>query len=204
MRESKISKRVSAFFTALSLSVFLLLPNIAFGLAGFSEQEFEYNYSPKVLIEFNVPSDFCPSKYDKRQQCIRIYLSEKSEYGANKGFNNLDVLTTVNMPQTIEPSMIIGQSYITGNWFVFDLNNDKIVLSDKNYNTIEQQWEKLGNSKPEFVNTSNYSKYFRDQTEDSRRQNSQMGEIAFGMILAFFIGGLSGGLLYFLFKKKRG
>lgn len=168
----------------LAITIFVFLPKQVFGLAGLGEQDFEYNYSSKILIEFNDPSDACAPEYNPNQQCIELYPAEKNQFGTHPKFYNLGVLSEVNLPQINEPTHIIGKSYRDGKWLIYDFENYKVIFSDSNYDTVEQQWEKLGNSKPKFVDMSNYSKYFHTLAADSKKENDEMERFALVMILA--------------------
>jgi hypothetical protein len=183
----------------------LLLPSIAFGLAGFSEQDTEYYYSPKILIDFNTPSDFCPPEHGN-QYCILLYGTTDA-YGP-KQFD-IARLTAVNVPQTTEPQYVIGKSYEDGDWLVFDLKNDKQILKDTSYSRVESQWEKLGNVKPVFADTENYSKYFHDETEKSKQASAEMekgvGEmLLYGwlvlLVVVSVLCGLVFGIIYLIEK----
>ena len=181
-----IAKKISGFVLGAFVIV-LLLPNTSSALAGFAEQDFEFPYSKNLLIKFNVPSDACPREYtEKHQQCIEVYETGV-EQCCTSGSNNLEVLTAVNIAQTDEPTFIFGKSYISDYWLIFDIQKNKKIFSDKSYERVEAQWEKLGNRKPAFVDVSNYSKYFHDETERSRQSNAELERFAMGMLAALFV-----------------
>jgi hypothetical protein len=147
------------------------------------------NYSPTVLINFNVPSDAFPRQYSPYQDCIQLYSATPNEYGINEEFAHLDLLMAVNIPQTSEPEYVIGRSYIDSSWLVCDLTKDKLISKDASFSNVEKQWERLGNAKPEFTDTENYGKFFKNETERSRQGNADMDSFA-RSILIFAVGAL--------------
>ena len=199
-------------FTLISIFIFLLLPKTSFALAGWSEMDYEYYYSPKILIDFNTPSDLCYPEYDPNQSCIKMYYSAKNEYNSHIDFKHLELMSVVNLPQTSEPKYILGKSYIDKKWFIFDIINDKILSSDLSYGTIEQQWEKLDGSKPVLVSVDNFSKYFKNETEDSKLNREDSGKFAEALLFGMFgvpaiailvIVGIIYLVRFFLNKRKR-
>lgn len=190
--------------------VFMFFPRITFALAGFSEQSFEYYYSPRLLINFNTPSDSCSPEYDKNQSCIELYQVKEDKYSSNIQYKNLDQMKEINFPQSVDPAQIIGKSYYDNKWFIFDLENDKVIVTDANYDTVEQQWEKLGFPEPRLVTTNNFNKYFHKQTKESESKNNELEDFFTGLfitgfaVLAILLGGIFGMFYlnnYFLNKK---
>jgi hypothetical protein len=166
--------------------MFAFVPNAVFGLAGLSEQDTEYYYSPKILIAFNTPSDFCPPEYGD-QNCILIYGAQDT-YGP-KQFD-IDRLTTVNVPQSAEPQYIIGKSYEDRDWLIWDLETDEQVVKDPSYARVAATWEKLGNAKPAFVDIDNYSRYFHAETEKCKRESAEMNKMGREFLFVMWVGPL--------------
>lgn len=162
---------------------FFFSPKIAFGLAGWSESNYEYYFTPEIVINFGNPSDMCPSNHD-HQTCFNIYYLD--DYSRSKGFKNLDLLSEVGVPTSLNPQFIIGLSYSDSDWLIYDINKDAILFKDSNYNTILSKWSELGNSEPVLVNTKNFFKNFKKETKESKEMNKTRDEFTTSILLTVF------------------
>ncbi|MDD5291383.1 MAG: hypothetical protein PHZ04_04725 [Patescibacteria group bacterium] len=183
---------------------FFLLPRIAFGLAGWGEFNTECYYTSEILINFGNPSDVCSPDYGD-QTCFSLYKNYDRYHF--KGFKKLGNLTSIGVPTSDKPKFIIGKSYYDSSWLIYDIEQDEKILQDSNYEKVLAEWKNLGNPEPTIANTKNFSKYFDNETEESKKWNAEQNKFAMFMLLfmslPFVVPIIIIGIIIYLVKRKK-
>ena len=107
------------------------------------------------------------------------------DYSRSKGFKNLDLLSEVGVPTSLNPQFIIGLSYSDSDWLIYDINKDAILFKDSNYNTILSKWSELGIQN----STGKYQKLFKNfkkRQKESKEMNKTRDEFTTSILLTVF------------------
>lgn len=177
MNKSKIHLGIIKLFCVCLL---LLSPKIAFGLAGLAEDSFDLHYTDEILLQFHAPSDMCPfvDNVKPSQYCFELHSVESGKYGIQED-KNIETLVEISIPKD-ESKFIIGKSYKQGIWLIYDIEKDQVVFENEDLNLSLDEWERLGNEKPEFANVKNVLDHF-EETRESKDFHKKESWI-FGLI----------------------
>ncbi len=175
-------------FITVSIFVAVFLPNLTYALAGFGEVFYEYVYSENVLVEFNVPTDTCLAYYHQDQSCIKLSREKPTGEDLFEDFHGLDLLITVNKPESSSPRYILGRSYSLNDWLIYDLKDEKVLLRSENFGDMEEKWGELGNSKPLMVSLDDFRNHFHEETERSKSAREESERFAIIVLCGLAVG----------------
>ena len=136
----------------------ILLPTLAYALAGIAESSSYFRYNDYANIERGHPSDLCqgPSKW-----CLGL---KRDSYRAFKNINF--TFEQINVPADKALPYIIGQRSTDAHWLVYNLKDEQILKIDNDYSEVIEVWHSLGLEKPVFVNAHN-TRELLTETRDS-------------------------------------
>jgi len=135
-----------------------LLPSLAFALAGIAESTSFFYYNDYAKIERGHPSDLCwgPSKW-----CLALRKDGR------QGFRDIDfTFIQVSVPSDRAIPYFVGQRTLDDSWLVYDLQKEKTLIADIDYQKVIAVWSSLGLAQPVYVNARN-TRELLTETEDS-------------------------------------
>lgn len=181
---SKIAIVLPLFF----ILFFMLTPKPVLSLAGWSEQTHILKYTQDIYIDFGNPSDMCaPGGLFGTQRCFALFVPKgKFSFDA---FLKIHRLVGINIPQQENPASILGRSYATGEWLLYDVGKDEVVYEHKTFERVVEAWRIIGNTgDPVMVDINNLTDYF-EETQESRKlreENSGFARFIGIMVIIFF------------------
>jgi hypothetical protein len=135
-----------------------LLPSLAFALAGIAESTSFFYYNDYTKIERGHPSDLC---WGPDQWCLAF---RKDGY---QGFKDINfTFKQVSVPADKAIPYFIGQRLSDDSWLIYDLQKEKPLIADIDYQKVIAVWLSLGLARPVYVNARN-TRELLTETEDS-------------------------------------
>jgi len=136
----------------------LLLPSLAFALAGIAESSSFFHFNDYAKIERGHPSDLChgPSKW-----CLGLL---RDDY---RSFEGVDfTFEEINTPSDQTTPYIIGRRSTDNHWLVYDLKQERLLINDADYDKVIEAWLSLGLTQPIYVDAHN-TRELLTETRDS-------------------------------------
>jgi hypothetical protein len=138
--------------------IIIFLPSFAFALAGFAERTSVFHFNDYTFVERGHPSDTCsgPTNW-----CLKL---SREGY---RDFKDIEsTFSEINVPPDNKTPLIIGRLSSNDDWLVYDLQEEKILISHPDYKQAIEIWYSLGMEQPTYVNSLN-TRDLLTETKDS-------------------------------------